>query len=76
MSQKIYPEYSKIRAKLAYSNWDCKGREIKTLLTQDLFKKMGTSIASITKPVDLGNQTLMNDNVIIINKLELLGGKK
>ena len=49
---------TKTRAKLSCPNWDCKGREIKTLITQDLFKEMGkptSSTADVTKPVDSGN---------------------
>src|SRR2546421_3475445 len=30
---------AKTRAKLTCPNWDCKGREIETLITQDLFKE-------------------------------------
>ena len=49
---------AKIRAKLSCPNWDCKGREIKTLIIQDLFKEMDkptSSTADVTKPVDSGN---------------------
>ncbi|RIA85912.1 hypothetical protein C1645_830099 [Glomus cerebriforme] len=31
---------AKIRAKLSCPNWNCKGREIETLITQDLFKEI------------------------------------
>ena len=51
---------AKTRAKLMCPNWDCKGREIETLITQDLFKetaKPTSSTADVTKPVDSGNQT-------------------
>ncbi|PKY56993.1 hypothetical protein RhiirA4_508729 [Rhizophagus irregularis] len=55
----------KTRAKLKCPNWDCKGGEIKTLITQDLFKETGkptSSTVDVTKPVDSGNQTPMNDD--------------
>src|SRR3954451_5903724 len=71
---------AKTRAKLTCPNWDCKGREIETLITQDLFKEMDkptTPTADTTsKPVNSGNQTSVNDNVALMNQLGLLGEEK
>src|SRR6266540_5259116 len=69
----------KIRAKLMCSNWNCKGREIKTLITQDLFKEMAkptSSTANVIKLVDSGNQTPVDDDVTLMNELGLLGEKE
>src|SRR5204863_3911391 len=71
---------AKTRAKLSCPNWDCKGREIETLITQDLFKEMDkptTPTADTTsKPVDSGNQTPVNDDVTLMNQLELFSGEE
>src|SRR6266536_730132 len=56
---------AKTRAKLSCPNWDCKGREIETLITQDLFKetaKPTSSTADITKPVDSENATPVDED--------------
>ncbi|CAG8710077.1 9126_t:CDS:2, partial [Funneliformis caledonium] len=47
----------KNRSNSTYPNWDCKGREIETLITQDLFKEMGKS----TTPT-VGNTVNMQVN--------------
>ncbi|RIA78826.1 hypothetical protein C1645_746317 [Glomus cerebriforme] len=70
---------AKTRAKLTCPNWDCKGREIETLITQDLFKETGkptSSTADVTKPVDSGNQTPVDDDVALMDELGLLDGKE
>ncbi|CAG8679573.1 12650_t:CDS:2 [Funneliformis caledonium] len=51
---------AKIRAKLMCPNWDCKDREIETLIAQDLFKEMAkptSSTADVTKPQSLSKIT-------------------
>ncbi|GBB91390.1 hypothetical protein RclHR1_18660002 [Rhizophagus clarus] len=76
--ERYFLNIAKGRTKLTCPNWNCKGREIETLITQDLFKETGKptfSTADITKPVDLGNLT-PTDDVTLMNELGLLDGKE
>ncbi|CAG8693348.1 5267_t:CDS:2 [Funneliformis caledonium] len=59
-------------------NKDC-NRDIETFLSPDLFKETGkptSSTADITKPVDLGNQTPVDNDVTLMDELGLLGGEE
>ncbi|RIA97820.1 hypothetical protein C1645_813533 [Glomus cerebriforme] len=80
--QKCFEDFllnvAKIRAKLSCPNWDCKGREIKTLITQDLFKEMDkpttlTAEDTVSKQVYSENATLVSEdaNEIYMNQFEL-----
>ncbi|GBB99589.1 hypothetical protein RclHR1_35710002 [Rhizophagus clarus] len=80
--QKCLEEYllniAKTRAKLSCPNWDCKGREIETLITQDLFKEMDkpttlTAEDTASKQVYLENATPVSEdaNEIYMNQLGL-----
>ncbi|RGB28442.1 hypothetical protein C1646_767791 [Rhizophagus diaphanus] len=74
---------AKTRAKLSCPNWDCKGREIETLITQDLFKEMDkpttlTAENTTFMPVDSENATPVDEdsNVTVMKELGLLDGKE
>ena len=63
-------------------NKDC-NRDIETFLSPDLFKEKGSqdkpSTAdenTISKPVDSGNQTPVDDDVTLMDELGLLGGEE
>lgn len=69
---------AKTRAKLSCPNWDCKGREIETLITQDLFKEMDkpttlTAEDTASKQVYSENATPVSEdaNEIYMNQLGL-----
>src|SRR5207247_2359054 len=77
--ERYFLNIAKGGTKLTCPNCDCKGREIETLITQDLFKETGkptSSTADITKPVDSGNQTPVNDDITLMNELGILGGEE
>ncbi|GET55312.1 hypothetical protein GLOIN_2v1773955 [Rhizophagus irregularis DAOM 181602=DAOM 197198] len=74
---------AKTRAKLICPNWVCKGREIETLITQDLFKEMdkpttSTAEDTATKQVDSENPTHIGEDAdaIYLSRLGLLGGEE
>ena len=74
---------AKTRAKLSCPNWDCKGREIETLITQDLFKEMDkpttlTAEDTASKQVYSENATPVSDdaNEIYMNQLGLFSGEE
>src|SRR3954453_16614956 len=61
------------------SNKDC-NRDIETFLSPDLFKEKGSQDKhttadenTISKPVDSGNQTPVDDDVTLMNELGILG---
>ena len=74
---------AKTRAKLSCPNWDCKGREIETLITQDLFKEMDkpttlTAEDTASNQVYSENATPVSEdaNEIYMNQLELFSGEE
>ena len=74
---------AKTRAKLSCPNWDCKGREIETLITQDLFKEMDkpttlTAEDTASKQVYSENATPVSEdtNEIYMNQLGLFSGEE
>ncbi|RIA91884.1 hypothetical protein C1645_821433 [Glomus cerebriforme] len=80
--KRYFLNIAKIGAKLTCPNWDCKGREIETLITQDCFKemdKLSSADENITfMPVDLENATPVDEdsNVTVMKELGLLDGEE
>lgn len=66
------------RSKAIYPNWNCKAREIETFISLAVLQDKSTTADenSISKPVDSGNQTPVDDDVILMNELGLLGGEE
>ena len=74
---------AKTRGKLSCPNWDCKGREIETLITQDLFKEMDkpttlTAEDTASKQVYSENATPVGEDAdeIYMNQLGLFSGEE
>src|SRR3954452_15091431 len=68
----------KRRGKAICPNWDCKGREIETSISPAVLQDKPSTADenTISKPVDSGNQTPVDDDVTLMGELELLGGEE
>ena len=59
-------------------NQDCKGREIETSISPAVLQDKPSTADenTISKPVDSGNQTPVDDDVTLMDELGLLGGEE